>query len=88
MARPKQELYSRAEVELIIHMATGTVGSSLNNMLLVSGAKPSKEVGEIIMGIAGSVVHSSGKTDELVKSLQLDEARLAQLREVINGALK
>lgn len=88
MARPKKETYSHEEVELITQIVMVQSLGGVNNMLLSSGARPSKEVGEIIMHLAAGVKANSEAIDETVKSLQLDETRLAQLQELANGALK
>lgn len=88
MARPKKETYSREEVELITRIVMVQSLGGVNNMLLSSGAQPSKEVGEVIMHLAGGVKANGKAADEAVKSLQLDESRLKELQELANGALK
>lgn len=88
MARPKKELYTSEEVELITHYIMAGAMAGTNNMLLNSGAAPSKEIGEIVMYLAGGVVANNSAIVEMVKSLQLDETRLKQLQEIANGAFK
>jgi len=88
MARPKKELYTSEEVELITHYIMAGAMAGTNNMLLNSGAAPSKEIGEIVMHLAGGVVANNSAIVEMVKSLQLDETRLKQLQEIANGAFK
>jgi len=88
MARPKKEVYTQEEVELITHMILVGALGGVNQLLLSSGAQPNKEIGEIIMHLAAGVKANSETANEAVKSLQLDEARLAQLQVFIDGALK
>lgn len=88
MARLKKEVYTKEEVELITHFSVLKLLGTVNNLLLSSGAEPSKEVGEIVMGLAKTVVGSNEKAASLVESLQVDEARAAHLQGLIDGALK
>lgn len=88
MARQKKEVYTQEEVELITRLLVVEAFTGVNSMLLNSGAQPSKEVGEIIMGVAGVVLRANGEVVKAIETLQLDDTRLAQLQVLANGALK
>lgn len=70
MARKKEVLFTRAEVDLICKSVLAHALTNVSSTLVNSGAEPSPEIGKIIMHFAKGATVIGGEADALFHQAQ------------------